>query len=240
MARFGRVRVGTVAGSAALALALVAALHPLTAAGRPASQAPAPASVPAVELPTGTVTLVTGDRVTVGRGPDGAPNVSVEQVRRPDGREPGYRTELADGRLSVLPADVLPYLNAGVLDRALFDIGLLLESGASAELPLVVRMPTATARGGVRAAAEALPGAVAERSLESLDAAGVRLPAGQADDFWTALASTPPAPSLRAAVRLGRGVTGVWLDRKLSATLDESVPRSARRRPGKPGTTVPG
>ncbi|MYS45665.1 hypothetical protein GTY23_31555, partial [Streptomyces sp. SID5998] len=86
-----------------------------------------------------TVTLVTGDKVTVTDLAGGKKTVTVQ---RPAGATGAVRTQVADGAISVVPDEALPYLRAGRLDRRLFDVSALLRQGLAdsrtGELPLIV------------------------------------------------------------------------------------------------------
>ncbi|MEU7051333.1 S8 family serine peptidase, partial [Streptomyces eurythermus] len=164
--------------------------------GRPGAAAPARgAAAPA------TVTLVTGDRVTVTDLGHGRQTVTV---RRPQGATGAVRTRRADGHLTVVPDEALPFLRAGTLDRRLFDVTGLIRQGltdARADaLPLIV-----TYGKGARAATPA--GAKRTRELPSLR--GAALAAGRDRTFW------------RSFTR-GAGIGKVWLDGRVTAELADS------------------
>ncbi len=110
-------------GAALLAAALVSALLP---AGPAVAAQPAPAPGPGNRGAT-TVTLVTGDQVTVTDLGHGRRTVTVQ---RPRGATGAVRTQQSDGRLTVVPDEALPYLRAGTLDRRLFDVSGLIRQGA--------------------------------------------------------------------------------------------------------------
>ncbi|GAB7052222.1 hypothetical protein JCM9534A_73480 [Catenuloplanes indicus JCM 9534] len=141
----------------------VAAVLPGTAAAAPSTPAP---PVPGGEART--VTLITGDRVTLFPGG----NVALQ---RGDGREHvRFGIERLNGRVSVIPSDARGPLHAGRVDPRLFDVTRLVEFGYhDRALPLLV----AGAAPGARAAA-ALPG-----GLSTMDAA----PNG---DTWRTLTDT--------------------------------------------------
>lgn len=149
-----------------------------------------------------TVTLVTGDRVTVTDLGGGRKTVAVE---RPEGATGAVRTSSFGGRTTVVPDEALPYLRDGSLDERLFDVGALLEQGLAdsetGELPLIV-----TYGKGVRAATPR--GAERTRSLPSVRGAAVEADKGRA--FW------------REFTRRGAGVEGVWLDGRVTADMAES------------------
>jgi hypothetical protein len=86
--------------------ALVAALiTPLQAQGAapPAATAAAGGQRPAPV----TVTLITGDKVTVTPGPDGSA-LSVDAVKRPPGATGSVRPSVEDGDTYVFPAAAMP------------------------------------------------------------------------------------------------------------------------------------
>jgi subtilisin family serine protease len=151
---------------------------------------------------TRTVTLVTGDRVTVGDLGGGRQTVTVE---RPEGATGAVHTRSAGGRTTVVPDEALPYLRDGSLDARLFDIGELLEQGLAdtetGELPLIV-----TYGKGARTAA--LKGAERTRSLPSVRGAAVEADKGRT--FW------------REFTRRGTTIDGVWLDGRVTAAMAES------------------
>ncbi|MFE6479027.1 S8 family serine peptidase [Streptomyces rochei] len=190
-------------GAALLSAGLVIALLP---AGTAAAQEPPSASAhpPAADARTAarTVTLVTGDRVTVGDLGGGRKTVTVE---RPEGATGAVHTRSSDGRTTVVPDEALPYLRDGSLDPRLFDIGALLEQGLAdsetGELPLIV-----TYGKGERAAAP--KGAERKRALPSVRGAAVEADKGRT--FW------------REFTRRGSGVEGVWLDGRVTAAMAES------------------
>jgi len=158
-----------------------------------------------------TVTLITGDRVTLMPSADGRPNVVFDPA--PGSRPTGFDV-LRDGRhVHVVPDDVAS-LVPDVLDPALFDVTALVEMGYddrhAGELPLIVRRAA-----GVRALADASP-LRSERPLESIRATAVELAKDDAAELGDDLAGVerPGGPSTRAA--LG-GATRIWLDRRLEA-----------------------
>ncbi|MEU3234989.1 S8 family serine peptidase [Streptomyces anthocyanicus] len=194
-------------GAALLSAGLVIALLP---AGTSAAQDPPPdparsrtaAARTAAADAARTVTLVTGDRVTVTDLGGGRKTVAVE---RPEGATGAVRTSSSGGRTTVVPDEALPYLRDGSLDERLFDVGALLEQGLAdsetGELPLIV-----TYGKGVRAATPR--GAERTRSLPSVRGAAVEADKGRA--FW------------REFTRRGAGVEGVWLDGRVTADMAES------------------
>ncbi|MFC7813746.1 S8 family serine peptidase [Streptomyces sp. NPDC057367] len=205
----GPVRRGATLLSAGLVIALLPAgaaaaqEPPGAAAGRTqAADARTEAREGAARDGTRTVTLVTGDRVTVGDLGGGRKTVTVE---RPKGATGAVHTRSSDGRMLVVPDEALPHLRDGSLDERLFDVGALLEQGLAdtetGELPLIV-----TYEKGARAAV--LKGAERTRSLPSVRGAAVDADKGRT--FW------------REFTRRGSAVDAVWLDGRVTATMAES------------------
>ncbi|HEX2131366.1 MAG TPA: S8 family serine peptidase, partial [Actinophytocola sp.] len=166
--------------------------------GGPAGAAPAPGAHQGAFRGAATVTLVTGDVVTLG-GPHG---VDVTAAR---GREHvGFRTHTdVDGDVHVVPEDALPLLSTGRLDPRLFDVSGLVRAGygddARDDLPLIVDYPGATPRAA---------GARAVRPLPAISAVAMR--ADKDTDFW--------ANARTSASR-------IWLDGRVEAALEHSVPQ---------------
>ncbi|MFC3450189.1 S8 family peptidase [Amycolatopsis speibonae] len=153
-----------------------------------------------------TLTLITGDRVTVQERQGGAPALSVQPG--PGRERMGFQRSQDKSGWSVYPADALPLVAKGVLDKGLFRIDRLLADGyddsARATLPLIVKQEGAAA----------IAGATAVRRLDSIGATAFAQPKNRASEFWSTLTG-PRAASVRK----------VWLDRRVRANLDHSVPQ---------------
>ncbi|GAA3235520.1 hypothetical protein GCM10020256_53450 [Streptomyces thermocoprophilus] len=204
--RSALVRRGATLLSAGLMLALLPAAT--SAAAPPGPSGAPPAETPAqTRTPAGapgasrTVTLVTGDKVTVTELGGGKRTVSVD---RPRGATGAVRTRSADGEITVVPDEALPYLRSGRLDRRLFDVSALIRQGLTDdrtdELPLIVTYGKG-ARAALPAAAEAT------RSLPSVRGTAVEADKGRA--FW------------RSVTRQA-GVAKVWLDARVTADMAQS------------------
>jgi subtilisin family serine protease len=193
-ARFVAARI-TVGG---LAAAFVLALP---AGG--SSQPPAADDRPPATQRARTVTLITGDRVTL-RG-------DAFSVRPARGRaEMVFEHYRVAGHHYVIPADATGLVNRGRLDRRLFDVTGLLElgygDGARGDLPLIaVHEPRALS------ALQAGEARVTDR-LPSLGMSTLRADKQDAAEFWTTAARAP-------------GVASIWLDGRRKLELDGSVPQ---------------
>ncbi|MFI7064099.1 S8 family peptidase [Kribbella sp. NPDC050124] len=199
-------------------------LGSVTAGATPPDVLAAPAAQPVpVAGPVGStkVTLITGDQVTYRFTADGTPvDADVAAARRVGGR-PVVFTQLRDrDAYYVYPSDATDLVTTGRLDRRLFDVSYLTKYGYTdskvSSVPLILQYGAATARAAT--AADALPATSSTRALNSIRGAAVRVAKGQTSSFWAAL-DTPSAKTLDA------GVTKVWLDGKVQASLDVSVPQ---------------
>ncbi|WP_258575004.1 S8 family serine peptidase [Streptomyces shenzhenensis] len=168
-----------------------------------------------------TVTLLTGDKVTVPKGRD-----QRALVRPAPGRD-GVRffTQLIDGDLHVVPEDAEPLIRAGKVDDRLFNVSALLRYGyqdsARSSLPLMVGYRSAGTRATARTTLKGA-GAAVHRELPAIDGAAVTVSKRRAGQVWKAL-----TPESGSAVRLvtGSGVDRIWLDGKHELALDQSVPQ---------------
>lgn len=140
-----------------------------------------------------TVTLITGDKVTVTDVPGGRHSVVVEPGA--GRKDEVFFKQAVKNDLIVLPADIAPQVGSGQLDRALFDVTGLIEQGyddsARNNIPVII---TGTQ----------FRGASVTKTLPSLHAFAATLPKG---GLWTNQG--------------GR----IRLDRKVKASLDQSVPQ---------------
>ncbi|MFG2358977.1 S8 family serine peptidase [Streptomyces sp. NPDC048521] len=210
-----------------LALAVLAAQPTASAlaALRPGASAQQTAGTAAHRMPDSrTVTLITGDKVTVNTAADGS---VTRRVQGADGRATGFRTQQDGDDTYVFPEAALPYVAAGTLDRELFDVTRLLADGyaddRSSVLPLIVTYSDAAAR----ARTEAVPaGATKTLSLSSVQGAALSQRRTKAADFWASLTGGTTPAGGRGAVREPRlrgGIAKVWLDGKVEADLADTT-----------------
>ncbi|OLF14987.1 S8 family serine peptidase [Actinophytocola xanthii] len=155
------------------------------------------ASAAGVVGTTATVTLVTGDTVLLG----GQGEVRVDAA--PGRERVGFLTRTdAEGDTHVIPNDAVRALARGQLDRRLFDVSELARNGyddaARATLPLIVDFPGTTPR---------VAGAKVDRELPGISAAAI---------------TARKSPALWATVK---NANHVWLDGRVRANLDQTVPQ---------------
>ena len=220
--RRGRRPMVAVATAAALLAACFVVLQgPVQAAqGRTA---------PASPSPTRTVTLITGDVVTVTALADGR---QVADVDRPDHATGGVRLQEINGDLYVLPDEAMPLLRADTLDRRLFNVTDLIEMGyddaGTGSVPLIATYSQAQRRSVVPPPAP--HGSRLVRGLASIRGAALSADKQQTGRFWSAVA--PPADAAAPTpfggspegATLGAGLAKLWLDGRVTASLTESVP----------------
>ncbi|WP_225854156.1 S8 family serine peptidase [Micromonospora sp. ALFpr18c] len=159
---------------------------------------PAAAAAPAAGSPSRTVTLITGDQVSV-------TGTAVTRVQA----TAGVRVSTFRGETYAYPDAALPYVASGLLDADLFNVTRLIADGyddAHADrLPLIVEYA---------AGARALPKSAAEvRPLESIGGAAITV--ARSREFWSTIAA--PGTSMRG------GVSRIWLDGKVRAALADST-----------------
>ncbi|WP_423462349.1 S8 family peptidase [Promicromonospora sp. MS192] len=228
-----------VAAGVTAALAVGAASASAATPARPGG--PVPPDRTATALPPSaagsrSVTLITGDTVTVATAADGT---TVTTVAGPGGTTSSYHRTERDGSTYVYPDAALSYVTAGVLDDRLFNVTELLANGyddaSSDSLPLIVRYTDDAARSrGTTPPA----GADVVRPLPSLDGAAVEQDRDEAAAFWSGLtgdgASGDGVPGDGdsgdgdSARRGGEpafagGIEKIWLDGPVTADLAEST-----------------
>lgn len=202
--------VGLVLGTGSAGLAA-----PVPTAAKPSTAAP---TAGAKAQPV-TVTLLTGDRITLA-SPDaraGAvqPGKGREKIQFIVNREP-------DG-LYVIPRDASALIRSGQLDRRLFNVTGLVQAGyhdsARDNLPLIV-----TYGAGARASAAGtlrVAGAQVTRELPAIGGAAVAATKAGAGAFWAGVTTGQGGARTATAA----GIEKIWLDGKRQLTLDHSVPQ---------------
>ncbi|MEV4380646.1 S8 family serine peptidase [Streptosporangium sp. NPDC049644] len=211
-------------------LALAATALPQTPAALAAGPAQPPPAAPVTLQGVGpgphVITLVTGDKVTLTQAAVGRFDVKTEPAARSDGRRPRLVTRTTPEGVYVLPTDAMPAIQAGRLDRRLFDVRYLAENGyaddRTKQVPVIVQYPKDREGATLRRAADEIPASVPTNTLDSIHASAVNVTKAEAGTFWEAV-RTAPSAGLKASDTLSGGIAKVWLDGKVKAVLDESV-----------------
>jgi subtilisin family serine protease len=158
------------------------------------------------------VTLVTGDVVTVTTS-GGKPAVAVTPHA---GSAGNFHSYAVGNDVYVIPPEAEPMIASGKLDQKLFNVTGLIAQGYddahSGSIPLIVRYS------GRAAAKNAAPsGTRMKRSLPSIHGAAVTADKSKAATFWDSVDDAKP--------QLSGGIDHVWLDGRMHALLDKSVPQ---------------
>jgi subtilisin family serine protease len=166
-----------------------------------------------------TVTLLTGDRVTVTSAA-----AATGAVTPAKGREHiRFATFRSGGHLYVLPQDATRLVQTGRLDRRLFDISALVNFGyddaSRSSLPLIIGYAGGTARPAASTLAAA--GARVTRDLPDVNGAAMLADKAKASAVWSTVTSAPDS----AGANLAGGVERIWLDGRRQPALDQSVPQ---------------
>ncbi|MFI9848471.1 S8 family serine peptidase [Nonomuraea sp. NPDC051941] len=171
-----------------------------------------PPDRPEPGVPSGAVTLITGDRVVVTGG-----GVRVDPG---PGRRSGFTRQVIEGHLHVIPFDARPLIAQGVLDPRLFDVTQLLTwrygDADRSDIPMIVQSAD-------------VPGA---RRLAGLGMSTLQVPKKNAAQTWKDLTGGP------RALTAGKGK--LWLDGLRPWTLDKSVKQIGATEAWKQGMTGQG
>jgi subtilisin family serine protease len=184
--------------AAALVTTAVLAVIPVgTAVAAPGTQASPPAQV----------TLITGDRVTVQAG-------GLQVTPAPRGRPMPFQDYTRNGDRYLVPDDAALLIQSGRLDRELFNITGLVRQGYddahTPSIPLLVQGSQAVARNAPR-------GGKVRRELPGLGMTALDQGKTDTTSFWRTLGG--------GAQTMAVGMEKVWLNGKVRATLDQSVPQ---------------
>ncbi|MDV7216805.1 S8 family peptidase [Streptomyces prunicolor] len=199
--------------AAAVATALGAGLLASTSDGAQAAQADSAATDLArtAGATARTVTLVTGDKVTLnGVG-------KVTGVVSAEGRKGmAFRIQQAAGHAYVVPRDAETLIANGTADRRLFDVTQLVSShyddARRSDLPLIVTYDRGRS---VSASTYRSSGATVRRDLPSINGDAVRARKSGGSTLWKNLTSATGSAKVKK----------IWLDGKVKASLDKSVPQ---------------
>jgi subtilisin family serine protease len=229
-------RTAVVLATTAALIASALTLTTPTSAAPPAPSTEQPVSLAGVSPGPHDITLITGDKVILGESGGDRHSVRVEGAVRPDGGALWFRTLSTPDGTYVLPSDAEPAIQAGLLDKELFNVEYLAANGysdaATNQIPVLVSYGLATARtakpdsGALAGQADRLPATSAPVGLSSINGAGVDVAKQATSTLWAQLRAPLAGRGLtaRTPATLGAGVAKVWLDRKVTANLAESVP----------------
>jgi hypothetical protein len=182
-----------------------------------------------------TVTLLTGDRVRLVTGNGHTTAIPVPGPGR-EGIQ--FAIQQRGERIEVVPSDAAPFLLAGKLDRRLFQVDVLVAAGyhdaARARLPLIVQQTPG------RRLATPPRAARARHALASVSATAYTVRKSDAGAFWRWLVGSSASQQDEGTPTKGAfaaGVSKVWLDGPVRASLDHSVPQTKAPRAWELGYT---
>ncbi|MDT0416744.1 S8 family serine peptidase [Streptomyces sp. DSM 41982] len=206
----------TASAGAASAVTVGATASPVTGSGR--ISPPSPGKTAGT-----TVTLVTGDTVTVTKDARGRERATIAPAR--DSSRTFRTLTGPDGDLYVYPSDALAPLAAHTLDSAVFNVSRLIRDGyADAKkktLPVIVSYADRPSGRTLDARAEDLPGSTRRRVMDRLGMAALTVDKKNAGSFWKS--ALPPARG--KAAKTGGRVAHLWYDAPVKTALDRSVPQ---------------
>lgn len=227
---FSTARTTSWAALGTTAAVFVALLSPGTAGATPSaasSEGPSARSAG----PAKTVTLITGDKVTV--TPDAGGGRDALSVERRPGAAGSVRIVTEGGDTYVYPDEVLAYLAADRLDKRLFNItDLIAQDYDDAHAPRLPLILTGRNTKALRTAGTPLPGAESVRALPSVGGEAVAADRSKAAEAWTALTAGGAGTSAQATAGLRKaaaepsftgGIDKIWLDGKTKATLADTT-----------------
>ncbi|BBH71822.1 peptidase [Actinoplanes sp. OR16] len=203
LALAGLTLLSTMPATPAVAAGAVPATRAVPGGAVPATRAVPGGAAPAAAGASHTVTLITGDRVTVTEVGGGR---YATDVKRPDGARGGVHAQTIGDDFYVIPDEALPYLADDRVDRRLFNVSMLIRDGYddrhADSTPLIV--------GYTRSAGPVPAGTVKKRALPSVRGQAVEAAKREARRTWE-------------DVTASAGIAKVWLDGKVRTDLVEST-----------------
>ncbi|MCA0149444.1 S8 family serine peptidase [Rossellomorea vietnamensis] len=167
-----------------------------------------------------TITLITGDVVKVSTLNNGKQIINVEPAEK---NGEGVRVMTIKDETFVFPNSTMPYMSAGKLDEDLFNITKLIEYGYDDKntdaVPVIVEYKETKAK-SINSAPK---GSKKVRELESIQGAALSAEKKQAEAFWNDV--TVQSAQKQATSEFEKGVDKIWLDGRVEAALDQSVPQ---------------
>ncbi|MEV6965892.1 hypothetical protein AB0M47_12330 [Hamadaea sp. NPDC051192] len=188
--------------------------------------------LPGLTASTYTITLITGDQVTM-QQTSGRYTVTATAHQRADGTIPAIDVKAKFGADSAvtsviaLPADAAGLVKAGVVDRNAFDVLWLAKRSAAGDtsLPVTVKFGSGLDVAALTEAASVLPGAAVVATSQAAGTVDIRVDAAKAAQFWATVVASGSAGDLTnylvrgVAPKLEHGVLGLWPTGHRSSTM---------------------
>lgn len=172
-----------------------------------------------------TITLITGDSITITNFEDGTSTVDLESA---DPNE-GFRVITMDEDTYVFPSSALPYISVGTLDMQLFNISKLMEYGFGDEnessIPVIVEYNEVTKARGVSESYKVPKAAKKTKTLKSINGAALLTEKKQAKKFWEEVTPNEEKNKQDIHAKFSNGIKKIWLDAPVKVALADSVPQ---------------
>ncbi|RZT23705.1 S8 family peptidase [Fictibacillus sp. BK138] len=173
-----------------------------------------------------SITLITGDVVKITTIEGGKQIINVEPADR---NGAGAQVLTVDEDTYVIPSSAMPYVAAEKLDMDLFNVTELIKNGYDdkkmSSLPVIVEYEESKARSQQNKPTP--KGAQKARVLESINGAALSASKKEADTFWKDI--TPEYDSAQKTVSeslsFEQGIEKIWLDGRVEANLEQSIPQ---------------
>ncbi|WP_286145515.1 S8 family serine peptidase [Bacillus sp. AFS077874] len=185
-----------------------------------------------------TITLITGDVVKVKKIENGKSVINVEPA---DPNNAGVQMYTIGEETYVIPSSAIPYLAADKLDEDLFNVTKLIADGyddkSLSSLPVIVEYTDSKAssfqtkkeytesKASSVQTKKAPKGAKKVRVLESINGAALATSKKEAETFWKDITHEASQNPNSKSVLFDEGIEKIWLDGRVEATLDQSVPQ---------------
>jgi subtilisin family serine protease len=173
-----------------------------------------------------TITLITGDIVKITTIEGGKQIINVEPADR---NGSGAQVLTIGDETYVIPTSAMPYVAADKLDKDLFNVTELIKNGYDdkkmSSLPVIVEYEETKAR-SVQQNKPAPKGAKTVRVLESINGAALSTSKKEADTFWEDITPEDVPSQKEASDSLfDHGIEKIWLDGRVEASLEQSIPQ---------------
>ena len=173
-----------------------------------------------------TITLVTGDAITVDKYSDGT--LIGTLAPGDDGTPVSFTEKTVDGDYYLIPDQAMAFIASGQMDEDLFNITKLIEYGYDdshqSSIPLIVTEESGKDSSVIESAEEAVStGATKTLELPSIDGVAVKTNKKQAKKFWDAVDGEENTKQAKS--ELTEGIKKIWLDKPVHVLLDKSVPQ---------------
>lgn len=174
-----------------------------------------------------TITLITGDIVKITTIEGGKQIINVEPADR---NGSGAQVLTVGDNTYVIPTSAMPYVAANKLDKDLFNVTELIKNGYDdkkmSSLPVIVEYEESKARSAQQS--QPTPkGAKKARVLESINGAALSASKKDADTFWEDITPEDDSTQKTASESLSfeQGIEKIWLDGRVEANLEQSIPQ---------------